>query len=62
MGRFREERGYGFISPSDEGQDVFGRNSGIEGAGFRSLDEGGKVTYEVTHGKRGLQAENVSNA
>ena len=36
--------------------------SGIEGAGFRSLKEGEKVTYEVTQGRKGLQAENVSKA
>ncbi len=58
--RFSEEKGYGFVSPDDE--DVFVHNSGIEGAGFESLDEGRKVTYEVAEGERGLQAENVSKA
>ena len=57
---FSEEKGYGFISPADEGEDVFVHYSGIEGAGFRSLDEGARVTYEVVQGRKGLQAENVS--
>ena len=45
--RFSEEKGYGFISPDDGGEDVFVHYSGIEGAGFRSLDEGTRVTHEV---------------
>ncbi len=59
---FNEEKGYGFISPDDGGEDLFVHYSGIEGGGFRSLDEGEKVSYEVTQGKKGLQAENVSRA
>ena len=62
VSRFSEEKGYGFISPNDGGEDVFVHYSGIEGAGFRSLKEGEKVTYEVTQGRKGLQAENVSKA
>jgi CspA family cold shock protein len=59
---FNEEKGYGFISPDEGGADVFVHYSGIEGSGFKSLDEGEKVSYEVTQGKKGLQAENVSKA
>jgi cold shock protein len=57
---FSEEKGYGFISPDDGGEDLFVHYSGIEGNGFKSLDEGAKVTYEVTQGRKGMQAENVS--
>ena len=42
------------------GEDLFVHYSGIEGAGFRSLDEGARVTYEVVQGRKSLQAENVS--
>ncbi len=60
---FSDERGYGFISPDDGSEDVFVHYTGIaEDGGFRSLDEGGKVSYEVAQGRRGLQAQNVSKA
>ena len=59
---FSDEKGYGFISPDDGGKDLFVHHSGIEGNGFKSLDEGAKVTYEATQGTKGMQAENVSRA
>ena len=59
---FSEEKGYGFISPDEGGADVFVHYSGIVGNGFKSIDEGEKVSFEVTEGKKGLQAENVSKA
>jgi CspA family cold shock protein len=59
---FSEEKGYGFISPDEGGADVFVHYSGIAGEGFRSLEEGEKVTYEVREGRKGLQAANVSKA
>jgi cold shock protein len=59
---FNDEKGYGFISPDEGGEDLFVHYSGIEGGGFKSLDEGEKVSYEVTEGKKGLQAANVSKA
>ena len=57
---FREEKGYGFITPDDGGKDLFVHFSGITGAGFKSLEEGAKVSYEATQGQRGMQADNVS--
>jgi CspA family cold shock protein len=54
---FDGEKGYGFISPDEGGEDLLVHYSGIEGGGFKSLDEGDKVTYEAGRGRRGPQAE-----
>ena len=56
---FNAEKGYGFIS-RDDGPDVFVHHTAIVGDGFRSLDEGQRVDFEVTQGKKGLQATNVT--
>jgi cold shock protein len=57
---FSGEKGYGFISPDEGGDDVFVHHTGIAGNGFKSLEEGAKVSYEATQSKKGMQAENVS--
>jgi cold shock protein len=57
---FNDEKGYGFISPDEGDADLFVHHSGIVGEGFKSLDEGTKVTYEATQGRKGIQAQNVS--
>ena len=57
---FNSEKGYGFISPDDGGDDLFVHHSGISGSGFTSLEEGQKVSYEATRGKKGMQAEDVT--
>ncbi len=59
---FSQEKGYGFITPDDGGEDIFVHYSAVKGSGFRSLEEGERVSYEVTQGRKGLQAENVSRA
>lgn len=56
---FNAEKGYGFIQ-TEGGQDVFVHFSAIQGDGFKSLDEGQRVSFEVVEGNRGPQASNVS--
>ncbi len=55
---FNERKGYGFITAED-GKEVFVHFSAIQGAGFKSLQEGDAVEYEVTKGPKGPQAANV---
>jgi cold shock protein len=55
---FNEAKGYGFIS-RDSGEDVFVHFSAIQGGGFRNLQEGQTVEFEVVKGPKGFQASNV---
>ena len=55
---FNAGKGYGFIS-RENGEDVFVHFSAIEASGYRSLEEGSKVTFVVNRGPKGLQAQNV---
>jgi CspA family cold shock protein len=55
---FSSEKGYGFIS-QEGGDDVFVHFSGIEGDGYKNLEENQAVEFEVTQGPKGLQATNV---
>lgn len=56
---FSREKGYGFIT-RDDGEDVFVHYSAISGDGFRTLEEGQRVEFEVAQGRKGLQATNVA--
>jgi CspA family cold shock protein len=56
---FNERKGYGFIA-QEEGPDVFVHYSGINGDGFKSLQEGDRVTFEVEEGGKGPAAVNVT--
>ena len=55
---FDQKKGYGFITRED-GDDLFVHYSAIDGGGFRTLDEGDEVEFEISQGKKGLQATNV---
>ncbi|HVV31121.1 MAG TPA: cold-shock protein [Mycobacteriales bacterium] len=56
---FNAEKGYGFITPDDGSKDLFVHFSEIQGTGYRSLDEGQKVEFEVGQGQKGPQAQQV---
>jgi cold shock protein len=57
---FSDEKGYGFITPDEGDKDIFVHHTGIAGNGFKTLEEGARVMYEATQGRKGLQADNVS--
>jgi CspA family cold shock protein len=56
---FNADKGYGFIE-REEGEDVFVHFSAIEGDGFKTLDEGQRVEFDIIEGNRGMQAEKVT--
>lgn len=56
---FNSEKGYGFIAPDGEAPDVFVHFSEIVGNGYRSLEDGQRVEFEVTQGQKGPQASQV---
>ena len=56
---FNAEKGFGFIT-TDNGNDVFVHFSAIQGDGFKSLDEGQRVSFDIEQGQRGDQATNVN--
>jgi cold shock protein len=56
---FNAEKGFGFIQPKNGGPDVFVHYSAIQSNGYRSLDEGQAVEFEITQGQKGPQAASV---
>ena len=56
---FSDEKGFGFIAPSDGTKDVFVHHSAVQGSGFKSLAEGQSVSYEVEQGQKGPSATKV---
>ena len=56
---FNNSKGYGFITPEDGSQDVFVHHNSIQGEGYKSLDEGQTVEFEIQQGQKGPEAINV---
>ena len=56
---FSNEKGYGFITPDDRSKDLFVHHTGITGNGYRSLEQGARVSYEAELGPRGPKAVHV---
>lgn len=57
---FNPEKGFGFITPEGGAKDCFVHHSAIQGDGYKSLDEGEQVEFDVVQGQKGPAAENVS--
>jgi CspA family cold shock protein len=58
--RFMDEKGFGFIKPDSGGKDIFVHHSAIQGSGFKSLQQGARVEYDLVQDPKGPRAENVS--
>ena len=59
---FNDDKGYGFITPDDGGEDLFAHFSAIKMDGFKTLKQGKRVTFELKEGEKGKQADNIKPA
>lgn len=59
---FNDDKGFGFITSDEGGDDLFAHHSAINMQGFKTLKDGQKVTFEVVQGPKGLQASNIEGA
>lgn len=59
---FNDSKGFGFITPDAGGEDLFAHFSAIQSNGFKTLQEGQKVSFDVTAGPKGKQASNIQAA
>ena len=59
---FNDAKGFGFVTPEDGGKDLFAHFSAIQGAGFKTLKEGQRVSYDAVSGPKGPQASNIRPA
>lgn len=59
---FNDSKGFGFVTPDEGGEDVFVHFSAINMAGFKSLKEGQRITFDIVDGAKGKQASNVQAA
>ena len=58
---FNETKGFGFITPDADGEELFAHYSAIQTEGFKVLKENQRVTYDVVQGQKGLQASNITS-
>ncbi|KAK5945716.1 hypothetical protein PMZ80_002924 [Knufia obscura] len=59
---FNDQKGFGFITPDDGSPDLFAHFSEVQGQGFKTLQEGAKVNFEIKEGQKGKQASNITTA
>ena len=57
---FNDSKGFGFITPSEGGEDLFAHHTAIQMSGFKTLKEGMKVSFDVVQGPKGKQASNIN--